>query len=142
MTFIMLSSASAENGAGEVSPSVEQAKHIDDLLGLSPEIKPFNEALWYAFTEILEGDYSQVKAVDLDPDSWYSPESIISIECQVVVDRYLKDQEPEWWEKMVEARGEPKKGFWSDQMVFDYPLEAGEDVGSPCLYSVLEGVIA
>jgi hypothetical protein len=40
---------------------------FNSLLGMSPENKPFNEALWYAFTEILDGDCSKINAVNLTP---------------------------------------------------------------------------
>jgi hypothetical protein len=142
-TFIMLSSAASESGSNPTvyRPNVYQFHRIDQLLGLSPGCEydkddSFNGQLWYAFAEILEGDHSQISSLDLMPGNWYSPESIINIDCEVVADNYLKDQEPEWWAKMVEARGEPTRSYWGDSK-FEAP-EDGEEVGSPEIYSLTE----
>lgn len=95
--------------------------------------KTFNTDPWYAFAEILDGDESNIERLDTDPTSWYSPEKIINMDCSVIVDLRIKEFQPEWWAKMIEVRGEPKKSWWSGEMKFDPPDE-GEPVEYPDLY--------
>lgn len=141
-TFIMLSNAASESGSGSIRPNVYQFHWIDELLGLSPGCKydsndTFDGQVWYAFAEILAGDHSQLLLLNLEPESWYSPSEIVNLDCDVVAEEYLKDQEPEWWAAMVKSRSEPTRGFWSGDFIFEAPGDAGaKEIGSPHLYSL------
>jgi hypothetical protein len=144
-TFVMLSSVASKSG-NEFHPNPYQFFFINVLLGDSPGCKcdgysqDFNKALWYAFTEILEGDYSLIRKVDLNPESWYSPESVINLEADVFVDSYLKDQEPEWFARMIEVRGEPRK--YGSDYIFSYPENDAEEVESDrCDYEISQAII-
>lgn len=131
-TFVMLSSAASTSGNNEFHPTPYQFFFLSELLGDSPGCEcddlsqAFNKALWYAFTEIIEGDYSSIHGVDLNPESWYSPESVINLEADIFVDGYLKGEEPEWFAKMVEVRGEPRK--YGLDYIFSCPEEDGEEI--------------
>ncbi len=147
-TFVMLSNATSERADGKAFPSHYELAWVEALIGSGgpgcdyDKDDTFNGQLWYAFTEILEGDYSEIRKIDLVPENWYSPEAIIGINCEVLVDSYLKEQEPEWWARMVAARGEPKKAYWSGDMIFGEPIEPQGEVGSPGIYPILSDQIA
>ena len=144
-TFVMLSSAASTSGNNEFHPTPYQFFFLSELLGDSPGCEcddlsqAFNKALWYAFTEIIEGDYSLIRGVDLNPESWYSPESVINLEADIFVDGYLKVEEPEWFAKMVEVRGEPRK--YGLDYIFSCPEDGEEIEGDRRDYRISQEII-
>ena len=139
-TFVMLSSAASESGDNKFNPNPYQFFFLEELLGNSPGCEfdkysqDFNNALWYAFTEITEGDYSLIRKVDLNPESWYSPESVINLDAEIIVSGYLKEQESEWFTAMVNVRGEPRK--YGTDYIFSCPRQNAEEIENPCDYEI------
>jgi hypothetical protein len=129
--FVMLSDAAVEEANGKLLPTPYQHFFLNEILGESPgceydgNSQDFTKTLWYAFTQVTQGDYSRTLSVNLDPDSWYSPESIVNVDATIMVSEYLEREQPLWFANLKQKRGEPRK--YGSSYIFP-PPEHGEEI--------------